>query len=970
MAIPSTWFQYESDRIEAELAVARGLIELNPARAGEWNPLVARAESVVKDPLSGGSVADLRKAVRGAEDILAPLSPVAKALTVHLVGHAHIDMNWMWSWPETVAATSDTLTTVSTLMDDYPPFRFSQSQASIYRILEEYDPALLSRVSELVRAGRWEVTASHWVECDKNMTGGESLCRHLLYAKRYLNGLLGVDPDDLDVDWSPDTFGHAATSPTYLARGGVKYLYLHRPGFLGPARPNAFWWRGPDGSRVLTYNDSKRGYNGVITAALGRFALEFLKESGSKDMIFVYGVGDHGGGPTRRDIERGIDLGTWPVFPRVVFSTARAFFQALSSQANGFPVLEDELNTEFSGCYTSQSLIKRANRVAENRLFGAEAAAAFAAGAGVRGYPREALVNAWRDTLFSHFHDILPGSGVHDTRTRTHGMYQATIATTTMTETLSLRALSALADTTGGKEPVRLSTETGAPGTGLHGRGMAPGWWVRDGRLSTIDLGSDGLVRRFVVWNLTDRERSDVAEAVLWFNPAPGDVSWTVTGPDGRKIPAQKVRSGNEWWYYDYIVVAFPVRIPAFGYAVYTVSADGEGGTVANGVKLLEPRHPTAYCTVERPVIGLENELVKIVLDPETGCIANLHDKRTGVDLIGSGPGAGVLPQATPCAGLAGAGLLFAVERPHGMTSWTVGHTGPWERLKVRSMGGKEEGPYRASVDTELAVGDSRFTLTYRLFKDDPTLYIDIDGTWLERGTPEKGVPVLKFSAPLNLSGAAASYEIPLGYIDRPYTANEEVPALMWAAVSGKTPDGKAGGLVLANDCKHGYALDGSTLSLSLIRASYDPDPLPETGKNEIRLALTSCAGETTPAEATRLARRLNHPLRVIPTGIHGGKLGPRGSLVAIEGEGIVVSGIKNAEDGDALVVRIYETAGRDTDAVIRPGSAALGKPIKAVETDLLERPLANSSARISDGAVQVRVPSCGISTVRIDLAR
>jgi len=968
----SPWFQYESDRIAAELEVARKLVSTTPGQADAWGPLIAKAEAAVKAELAGGSVDDLKRAVREAEQILSPLSAPAKKLTVHLIGHAHIDMNWLWSWPETVAIVSDTLTTATQLMDEYPAFKLSQSQASIYRIVEEYDLTLLARVKELVRAGRWEVTASHWVECDKNMTGGESLCRHILYAKRYLHDLVGVSPDDLDVDWSPDTFGHAATVPVYLAKGGVKYLYLHRPGFLGPERPNAFWWRGPDGSKILTYNDSKRGYNGVITPALGRFAFEFHEATGTRDMLFVYGVGDHGGGPTRRDIERGIDYGTWPVFPTIKFSTAHAYFQALAAQAAKLPVFDGELNTEFSGCYTSESTIKRSNRVAENRLFDAEASAAFAWRAGSRPYPQDAMVRAWRDTLFSHFHDILPGSGVPDTRTRAHGMYQQTIATTTMTETLSLRALSALADTsvatnsaarTAGGEPVaaEAADSTAPPGSGVHGRGFAPGWWVHDGRLTTTDLANEGFVRPYVIWNHTSEDRDDLAEATLWFNPNPGDISFSVRGPDGKEVPAQKVRTGNEWWYYDYIVVAFPVHVPAFGYAVYTitggtqatdaVSASAETARVAS-TRLLEPRHPTAYCTVERPAIGLENDLVRLVLDPETACIASLHDKRTGTDLIG-----GVL-----------AGLQFAIERPHGMTAWTVGHTGPWERLKVLSLGGKEEGPYRASVAAELALGESRFTLTYRMFRNDPTVYLDLEGTWLERGTPEKGVPVLKLSVPLNLTGAAASYEIPLGAIDRPYHTNEEVPALQWASVTGKAGNGSVAGLVLANDSKHGHALDGNTLSLTLIRASYDPDPLPEIGRHEIKLALTPCTGKPSAAEATRLARRLNHPLRAIATGSHGGSLGKQGSLVSVEGAGIVVSGIKKAEDDDALIVRLYEIAGQDTDATIRL-SKPLGAPDEACEVDLLERELSSSSARVEGGAVRVRVPSRGLVSVRIQLA-
>ena len=168
-----------------------------------------------------------------AESLLAPLGAAAKSYTIYCAGHAHIDMNWMWSWPETVGVTIDSFTTVLRLMEEFPQFIFGQSQASVYRIVEEHRPDMLERIAARVREGRWEVTASHWVEGDKNIASGESLCRHLLYTRRYMQELFGLTPEDVQIDWSPDTFGHAHTVPSYLARGGVRYYYHHRPGVHG-----------------------------------------------------------------------------------------------------------------------------------------------------------------------------------------------------------------------------------------------------------------------------------------------------------------------------------------------------------------------------------------------------------------------------------------------------------------------------------------------------------------------------------------------------------------------------------------------------------------------------------------------------------------------------------------------------------------------------------------------------------------
>ena len=333
MTNASAPLQHLVERAEAELNFAEQLCELHPGNAETWRPLIQNARAAMAGTLAKGRLDNIPDAVRAVEARLAPIGQVAKSYTVHCVGHGHIDMNWMWSWPETVAITVDTFATVLRLMDEYPDFKFSQSQASTYQIIERHRPDLLKRMAKRVKEGRWEVTASHWVEGDKNMVSGESLCRHLLYTRAYIKQLFGLRPEDVPIDWSPDTFGHAATVPTYLVRGGVKYLYLHRPGVHTASKPLAWWWEGPDGSRVLVKNDMETGYSGMITPDLIPHFFKFVKFTGGRDYMFLYGVGDHGGGPSRRDILRSRDMNTWPIFPNIKLSTARTFYERLEKQA-------------------------------------------------------------------------------------------------------------------------------------------------------------------------------------------------------------------------------------------------------------------------------------------------------------------------------------------------------------------------------------------------------------------------------------------------------------------------------------------------------------------------------------------------------------------------------------------------------------------------------------------------------------
>ncbi len=346
------------ERIQAQLAFANRLCSAYPDQATVWQPLIIEAGRVVQAGVDGNR--DLDAVIAQAEAVLQPIGDVAKSYALLCISHAHIDMNWMWGWPETVAVVNDTFETMLTLLDEFPGFIFTQDQASTYAIAEQYNPALFAHIQQRVREGRWEVTASQWVEGDKNMASGESLSRHLLYTRRYVQEKFGLAPEDVQVDFEPDTFGHPATLPTILARGGVKYYYHCR----GSHGPHLYWWIGPDGSRLLAFNDVQwympLAPNLVVTPVVADPIVEFAQTTGLKQMPMLYGVGDHGGGPTRADLRRLIEMDAWPVFPKFTFSTLHNFFRtaeaALAAGTAHIPEISGERNRVFTGCYTSPPL--------------------------------------------------------------------------------------------------------------------------------------------------------------------------------------------------------------------------------------------------------------------------------------------------------------------------------------------------------------------------------------------------------------------------------------------------------------------------------------------------------------------------------------------------------------------------------------------------------------------------------------
>jgi len=296
-------------------------IRLSESLDGKYDENVGEALSVLENALAADGAVTKGTAAR-AEELLMPLSADAREYKLILAGHAHIDMNWMWSWPETVAATIATFTTMLNIMDEYPDFCFSQSQTSVYQIVDEYAPQLKERMLERIREGRWEITSSAWVETDKNMPNTESLLRHIGYSRKYLAEHWGIDPDSLEIDFSPDTFGHSANLPELDGFGGVKYYY-HCRGLNGN---NALYrWRAPSGKEMIVYRE-QYWYNSGITPKPAMGLIDVSRGSGGlKTGLVVYGVGDHGGGPTRRDVERGLEMMQWPVFPTVKFGTFRQF---------------------------------------------------------------------------------------------------------------------------------------------------------------------------------------------------------------------------------------------------------------------------------------------------------------------------------------------------------------------------------------------------------------------------------------------------------------------------------------------------------------------------------------------------------------------------------------------------------------------------------------------------------------------
>jgi len=283
------------------------------------------------------------------------------------------------------------------------------------------------------------------------MSSGESQLRQLLYAKKYLREVLNLDETEIKIDWEPDTFGHPITTPKILNQVGIKYYFLRRPGSdmqpdicqgMPGQRPILFWWTGQDDSKVLVWNNDRFAFgkhvNKVDVGAI--FLLE--EQTGLKQFMVVYGIGDHGGGLSREDIKKIREMNNWPIFPRTRFSTVQQYFELVEEEAEDLPVVSEELNFVWRGGYSSESKIKYSNRRMENQLSICESLASIADIYTDFDYPIKELEQSWEKTLFNQFHDILAGTCIKEASAHAQGNFQEVEARTSIIIQRSLKKYS------------------------------------------------------------------------------------------------------------------------------------------------------------------------------------------------------------------------------------------------------------------------------------------------------------------------------------------------------------------------------------------------------------------------------------------------------------------------------------------------------------------------------------------------
>ncbi|HEY9908374.1 MAG TPA: alpha-mannosidase [Thermosynechococcaceae cyanobacterium] len=822
-------------------------------------------------------------------DRLLPFSELIEQRQIKMVGHAHLDMAWLWTVEETWKAAERTFESVLKLQEDFPELIFCHTTPALYEWIEQNRPELFERIWQQIQAGKWEALGGMWVEPELNLISGESIARHILYGQRYFQEKFGqISP----IAWLPDTFGFNWQLPQFLKLGGMRYFVTQKLRWNDTTQfpHELFWWQAPDGSRVLSLMSAPIG-EGIDPIKMATYACDWETKTGIPISLWLPGVGDHGGGPTRDMLEVARRWARSPFFPRIEFTTALNYLQQLESDfAADLPVWNSELYLEFHrGCYTTHGDQKKINRDAEAMLYKTELWASMETICTGVSYPKPELEKAWKMVLFNQFHDILPGTSIRQ-------VYISTdldrFKTEYICETLS-PGFNEIANIPSLPAPPYPDAKLLMVSNSLN--------WKRSGVASfyyDLSLAEEGL-ERCKVYSLEGQE--------IEFQESRADL----------------IRTSE---FCSYTISFLAEDIPPVGYRCYW--------TCFHDVDPLVDSSSDGRCSANEFI--LENEFLTVVVDSETGNLSSIFDKVNQREVL-SAPGNQF--QAFQDSGQYwDAWNIDPSYAQYPLPAATLAHV----RCSTHS--------FEASIYIERTFAQSRFSQTYSLSRNSPILKIDSHAKWQELHVLVKAAFPLNLEAEAVTyeipCGTIERSTRPQTDQDR---AKWEVSALGWATLS----DGNYG-VSLLSDCKHGYDTQPNQLRLSLLRGSEFPDPKADRDyrSHTFTYAIYPHGGDWKSAHTARYAYELSHPLDcnscTIEEPTKAGTLPPVGSFLDLGAENLILTAFKQSEDDpNQWVLRCYECHGEEAELTLQ---SDLGLEL-VEEIDLLERPI----AKIQGGSVKIK---------------
>jgi alpha-mannosidase len=831
---------------------------------------------------------------------LQPLSSLLKHRKIQLLGHAHLDLAWLWPVSETWQVAERTFQSVLQLQQEFPELIFGHSTPALYAWIENNRPELFAAIKNQIVAGQWEVIAGLWIEPELNLVNGESLARQVLYGQRYVKEKFGQVST---IAWLPDTFGFCWQFPQILQQGDVEYFVTQKLRWNDTTQfpHDLFWWQGLDGTKILSLNSAPIG-EGIDPIKMATYARTWETKTKQQMAFWLPGVGDHGGGPTRDMLEMARRWQQSPFFPQLEFTTAQTFLDEIKTRSTSnpqpsipnLPTWNNELYLEFHrGCYTTHADQKWWNRRCEDVLYEAELFASLTTLLLNQPYPQAAIETAWKQVLFNHFHDILPGSSIPEVFIDANWDWETAAQTG---KTIRDRALHSLAQQIQFPPPPHTNARTIVVFNQLN--------WTRS-EVVTVSVEQSGFAEQKCYWQICDL--------------------------NGRPIDSQlefENRNGSYFWHLSFLAE----NIPGVGYRSFWLCPEKEGRSVTKP-------WPTN-------VFVLENEFLQVTVDPTTGNLSRLFDRVHKRDML-SRPG-------NQLQAFRDSGQYW--------DAWNIDPKYaqyPLPAPQLISIQYEAKGSIMTRIRVVRKLGQSTFHQVYVLDKGARVLKIQTQVDWQERHVLVKAAFPLNMdaaTATYDIPFGAIQRST------RPQTAHEkakwEVPALRWADLSDTASNNSYGFSVLS-DGKHGYDCQPHQIRLTLLRSPAWPDPNADRGLHQFTYAVYPHDRNWQTAHTLRRGYELNQPLRIVQTQPTASLPTPHsplpssGQFLNLSANNLVLSAFKRSEESpDQWIVRCYESHGQSATIDWSSGfSPILGQRlnVQAVKSaNLLERPTTQAPSPIA----------------------
>jgi len=821
---------------------------------------------------------------------------------VHLVCNAHLDPVWYWQWEDGLTETLATFRNACDFCEQIKGFVFCHNEALLYQWVEEHDPVLFRRIKRLVRSGKWHIAGGSYIQPDVNIPSGEVHIREFLYGLRYFRHTFGRRPTTA---YNFDSFGQAEGYPQILAGCGFRSYVFCRP---RPREDNTlpvgpFNWQDRSGGEVVAHRSDDWYLSWDIREKLETYLPHYAKE---KEIMILWGFGNHGGGANRELLDQISRFAARHPEYEFVHSTPEAFFESVNPAVSELPIVSGEMQTVYRGCYTSMNNVKRAYRNCENQLFAVERMAAMAWWLGRAPYPTGQLDTAWKDVVFSADHNVLSGAAIPAVECDSLAQFgRCSQVLRSMRARLFLKLVE--------KEPACRPEETAVFVWNPHGFPVQTDLECEfNYSYRKLPLGSVEMIIRDAH---TGRRLCSQQEQPA----APFEHDWRVRlSVPIRLEPFQMRRLEASWkrrprpvpWKaprvtqrnLEFLTDRFHIKInPRTGLVDFAAPCGQRKSFLKKGALL-----PTVWADGDHAyVCGDDAESIRSELDA-------------------------VVRKDIPWSAPPRRFRLATREEAAGIAA-----PGAWDRTKNADEGLEpiriiEQGPVRTIVEAIFVLGRSAIIRHYVISQRAAYFEVRERVLWFERDA------FLKIALPSTFAIRNTIAETPYSATIRPIQKKhlEQVTQRWMAATEGLGQDSTGGRYAaVLNAGSYGYSVHRNTLYLSLLRSpaygsfglspDYDGHRLRyrlrlDQGEHEIRYALTLGENFSEP-KTWRSAQIFNMPAEWFifhPTGKKTRGTGREHThmpFIRVTPCNVQITAVKKQEDGNGLVVRLHEQAGRRT---------------------------------------------------------